>query len=90
MVVVRAYAQTLLFSCRQSCCTQQFQYFTALALIRLCIGVEYEPVGQQHRHEWARGLNATHFRLVYLTGLISAPCKACAEWRDEDHLTVFS
>jgi len=26
------------------------------SLIRLCIGVEYEPVGQQHRHEWARGL----------------------------------
>jgi hypothetical protein len=33
--------------------------------------------------------NATQFRLVYLTGLISAPCKACAEWRDEDRLTVF-
>jgi hypothetical protein len=28
-------------------------------------------------------------RLVYLTGLISAPCKACAEWHDEDRLTVF-
>jgi len=26
------------------------------SLIRLYIGVEYEPVGQQHRHEWAHGL----------------------------------
>jgi hypothetical protein len=62
MVVVRAYTQTLLFSCRQSCCTQQFQYFTALLLIRLCIGVEYEPVCQQHRHEWARGLKRHAFQ----------------------------
>jgi hypothetical protein len=54
--VSRADAQTLLFSCRQSCRTQQFQHFAALSLIGLCIGVEYEPVCQQHRHEWARGL----------------------------------
>jgi len=62
MVVVRAYAQTLLFSYRQSCRTQQFQYFTALSLIRLCIGVEYEPIYQQHRHEWARGLKRHAFQ----------------------------
>jgi len=37
--------------CRLFKCTQQFQYFAALLLIRLCIGVEYEPVCQQHRHE---------------------------------------
>jgi hypothetical protein len=62
MVVVRADAQTLLFSCRQSCRTQQFQYFAALSLIRLGIGVEYELVCQQRRHEWVRGLKGHGFQ----------------------------
>ena len=32
------------------------------SLIRLCIGVEYEPVCRQHRHEWVRGLKRHAFQ----------------------------
>lgn len=44
------------------CLFEKQKAIAALSLIRLCIGVEYEPVCQQRRHEWARGLKRHGFQ----------------------------